>query len=108
MHTGSDRVALSVDRVTFGYDERPVLEDVTLEIAAGERVAIVGANGVGKTTLLKLMASLLRPRAGAVRLGRRDVRELSRAALARRLGMVPQEIALPFSLTVRDLVECGR
>jgi iron complex transport system ATP-binding protein len=108
MHTAPDRVSLSVDRVTFGYDEQPVLENASLEIAAGERVAIVGANGAGKTTLLKLMAGLLRPRAGAVRLGRQDVRGLSRAALARRLGMVPQEIALPFSLTVRDLVECGR
>ena len=108
MHTGRDRVALSVDRVTFGYDEQPVLEGVSLEIAAGERVALVGANGAGKTTLLKLMAGLLRPRAGGVRLGRQNVRELPRAALAIHLGMVPQEIALPFSFTVRDLVECGR
>jgi iron complex transport system ATP-binding protein len=108
MPPARDRRALFVDRVTFGYEERLALEDVSLDIAAGERVAIVGANGAGKTTLLKLMAGLLRPRAGAVRLGQQDVRELSRAALARRLGMVPQEIVLPFSLTVRDLVECGR
>jgi iron complex transport system ATP-binding protein len=108
MPTGADRVALSVEKVTFGYDQRPVLEHLSIEIMAGERVAIVGANGAGKTTLLKLMANLLRPRAGVVRLGRQDVRECSRAALARHLGIVPQEIALPFSLTVRDLVECGR
>jgi iron complex transport system ATP-binding protein len=108
MPTAPDRLSLSVEKVTFGYDERPVLEDVSLEIAAGERVAIIGANGAGKTTLLKLMASLLQPRVGVVRLGRQDVREYSRAALATHLGMVPQEIALPFSLSVRDLVECGR
>jgi iron complex transport system ATP-binding protein len=108
MHTGPDRLPLSVEQVTFGYDTWPVLEDVSLEIAPGERVAIVGANGAGKTTLLKLMASLLQPRSGIVRLGGRDVRGLSRARLATELGMVPQELALPFSLTVRDLVECGR
>jgi iron complex transport system ATP-binding protein len=108
MHTAPDCLALSVDHVTFGYDERAVLEGVSLEIAAGERVAIVGANGAGKTTLLKLMANLLQPRSGAVRLGRQNLRDYSRAALATHLGMVPQETALPFSLTVRDLVECGR
>jgi iron complex transport system ATP-binding protein len=108
MATGVDKLTLSVDRVTFGYDERHVLEDVSLEVSPGERVAIVGANGAGKTTLLKLMANLLRPRAGTVRLGTRNVRTVSRAALAMHLGMVPQELALPFTLTVRDLVECGR
>jgi iron complex transport system ATP-binding protein len=108
MPTGTDRLPLSVDRVTFGYDARPVLEDVSLAVMPGERVAIVGANGAGKTTLLKLMANLLRPRAGTVRLGTQNVREYSRAALAMHLGMVPQELALPFTLTVRDLVECGR
>ena len=108
MNTEADRVDLSVASVTFGYDERMVLDDVSLEIRAGERVAIVGANGAGKTTLLKVMADLLRPNAGAVRLGARDVRAFSRSALAKRLGMVPQELAMPFSFTARELVECGR
>ena len=108
MNTGADSTALSVASVTFGYDERPVLDDVSLEVPGGERVAIVGANGAGKTTLLKLMAHLLRPRAGVVRLGARDVRAFSRRALAKRLGMVPQELAVPFSFTARELVECGR
>jgi iron complex transport system ATP-binding protein len=108
MPTGADRLPLSVDCVTFGYDERLVLEDVSLQVTPGERVAIVGANGAGKTTLLKLMASLLRPRAGAVRLGTQNVRTFSRAALAMHVGVVPQELATPFTLAVRDLVECGR
>jgi iron complex transport system ATP-binding protein len=108
MPTGTDRLTLSVDRVTFGYDERLVLEDVSLRVTPGERVAIVGANGAGKTTLLKLMANLLRPRTGAVRLGTKNVRTFSRAALAMHVGVVPQELAIPFTLAVRDLVECGR
>jgi iron complex transport system ATP-binding protein len=101
-------LAVDVDGVTFGYDERLVLDRVSLGVAAGERVAIVGPNGAGKTTLLKVMASLLRPRAGVVKIDARDVREVSRARLARQLGMVAQELALPFDLTVRELVECGR
>jgi iron complex transport system ATP-binding protein len=108
MNTGSDSTTLSVERVTFGYHERSVLDDVSLEVRAGERVAIVGANGAGKTTLLKLMADLLRPKAGVVRLGPRDVRAFSRRAFAKQLGMVPQELAMPFSFTARELVECGR
>ena len=108
MNTEADSVTVSVARVTFGYDERVVLNDVSLEVPAGERVAIVGANGAGKTTLLKLMADLLRPKTGVVRLGARDVRAFSRRALAKRLGMVPQELAVPFSFTARELVECGR
>jgi iron complex transport system ATP-binding protein len=108
MPTGADRRSLSVDRVTFGYDGWPVLEDVSLEVTENERVAVVGANGAGKTTLLKLMANLLRPRAGAIRLAGQDVGRVPRPALAKQLGMVPQDLALPFSLTVRDLVECGR
>jgi iron complex transport system ATP-binding protein len=108
VNTGADRVALSVARVTFGYDDRLVLDGVSLEVPAGERVAIVGANGAGKTTLLKLMADLLRPNAGVVRLGAQDVRVFPRRALAKRLGMVPQDLAVPFSFTARELVECGR
>ncbi len=104
----AEHLALAVDGVTFGYGERPVLDRVSLDVAAGERVAIVGANGAGKTTLLKLMANLLAPRAGVVRIDAQDVRALSRGRLARQLGMVPQELVLPFNLTVRDLVECGR
>lgn len=108
MNTRSENTTLSVRNVTFGYYDRTVLDGVSLQVAAGERVAIVGANGAGKTTLLKLMADLLRPRAGAVHLGDHDVRTLSRRELARRVGLVPQELVLPFSFTARELVECGR
>jgi iron complex transport system ATP-binding protein len=108
VNTRSESTTLSVERVTFGYHERTVLDDLSLEVRAGERVAIVGANGAGKTTLLKLMADLLRPKTGIVRLGARDVRAFSRRELAKKLSMVPQELTMPFSFAARELVECGR
>ena len=108
MPTAAETQALAVVAVAFGYGAHLVLEDVSLYVATGERVAIVGANGAGKTTLLKVMANLLHPNHGAVRIDSRDVGVIPRGDLARRLGMVPQDLTLPFSLTVRELVECGR
>lgn len=108
MNTRPEHATLSVRNVTFGYYDRTVLDSVSLQVAAGERVAIVGANGAGKTTLLKVMADLLRPRSGGVHLGGHDLRAWSRRALARRVGLVPQDLVVPFSFTARELVECGR
>jgi iron complex transport system ATP-binding protein len=99
---------LSVKNVAFGYGAGLVLDGVAFDVTAGERIAIVGANGAGKTTLLKLMANLLRPTAGTVSLDDRDLRELPRRELARSLGLVPQELIVPFTFTARELVECGR
>ncbi|MBA2319329.1 MAG: ATP-binding cassette domain-containing protein, partial [Euzebyales bacterium] len=59
---------LAFDQVTFGYGRIPVLREASLQIAAGEFVALVGANGSGKTTLLRIGLGLLRPSHGTVRL----------------------------------------
>ncbi len=63
--------ALRLEEVWFGYDDTPVLKGVSLEIAGGEAVALVGRNGAGKTTLTKLVVALLQPRSGMVRTGGR-------------------------------------
>lgn len=91
--------------VTFGYDQTPVLEDVSLDIAAKELVCVVGPNGGGKTTLLKLVLGLLSPNSGTVRVFGGDPKQ-SRG----RLGYVPQyqKFDATFPVRVRDVVLMGR
>ena len=79
-------------------DGRPVLRDVSLEIAAGEGFALIGPSGAGKTTLLRLIAGLDRPDSGSIRLDGRDV--LTLRPRDRRIGMVFQDLALWPYLTV--------
>ena len=83
------------------------LRDVTLEIAAGETVALVGATGAGKSTLAKLVARFHDPQRGLVRIDGHDVRDLNSTALRSRLGIVPQEGFL-FSGSVGENVAFGR
>jgi zinc transport system ATP-binding protein len=96
------RVLLEVEGVTFGYDRRPVLEDVSLVIREGDFLAILGPNGGGKTTLLKLILGLLAPWKGRV------TRHLSRRRGA--LGYVPQYAGFErnFPVRVADVVRMGR
>jgi energy-coupling factor transporter ATP-binding protein EcfA2 len=102
--------ALSVARgVGFGYEPgRPVLADVDLEIARGERVALVGPNGSGKSTLGRLLVGLLRPTEGQVRLAGVDPSRLPADRLARTAAYVFQEPERQFlAATVQDEIHLG-
>jgi iron complex transport system ATP-binding protein len=94
--------------VTAAYRGRDVLIDVSLAIRPGERVALIGPNGAGKSTLLRVLAGTIRPRHGSVRLAGDDVASLERLAVARRLAVVPQLVALPFAARVEEVVALGR
>ena len=96
------------EAVTFAYPGGPpVLRDVTMDIAAGTRVAIVGETGSGKSTFAKLLTRLMDPSQGAVLLDGVDVREVSEATLRRSVVLVPQEGFL-FDDTVTANVRYGR
>jgi ABC-type cobalamin/Fe3+-siderophores transport system ATPase subunit len=97
-----------LEALTVAYRGRPALRDVSLEIAAGERVALVGPNGAGKSTLLRAIAGLVPPAAGQVELDGRPIAGLDRLAVARRLAVVPQLPSLPFATTVEQVVALGR
>jgi len=92
-----------------GYPGRPdVLHDLTLAVPAGSCTVLLGENGSGKSTLLKLLARLLPPRRGQVLLDGRNLAEHPRAALARRLGYLPQGFEPFFPATAYDVALLGR
>src|SRR3954467_14479445 len=92
--------------VSFSYGARAALERITLSVRAGERLGILGPNGGGKSTLLKLTLGLLRPQDGRIRVFGLSPDEARRR---RQIGYVPQRIEseLAFPLSVRQVVQMG-
>jgi iron complex transport system ATP-binding protein len=101
-------MSLSVEHVTSGYDGKIVISDISLTLASGEAICLLGANGSGKTTLFKTILRLLRPISGKVRIDGEDIAHWSRQRLARNLGYVPQAHTPPFAFRVRDVVLMAR
>jgi ABC-type multidrug transport system fused ATPase/permease subunit len=102
------RGTVEFDHVSFAYQgEDWVLEDVTFKVAPGERVAIVGATGAGKTTIIKLLTRLYDPTRGRILLDGVDLRELRQSDLRRRVAMVLQDVFL-FSGTIAENIAVGR
>ena len=99
----SDSV-VSLVGIRFCYGAQPVLDDLHLEVGAGESVALVGRSGAGKSTVLKLINRLLLPEAGSVAVEGRDTRQWDPIRLRRRIGYVLQEIGLFPHLTIEDNV----
>jgi len=98
---------LSADRVSFGYADFE-LQDVSIDIPRGSFTGVLGPNGCGKTTLLKLMSGVLKPRAGDVLLEGEPIGHITRRQLARRIAVVPQETHPAFDFTVMEMVLMGR
>jgi ATP-binding cassette, subfamily B, multidrug efflux pump len=103
---GDIRGSLEIRHLTFAYNGRAVLDDVTLEVAAGQTMALVGPTGSGKSTLLSLLPRLHQPPPGTVFIDGVDVREIPLAILRAAIGYVPQEAFL-FSDSVAENVAFG-
>ncbi|MBY0269199.1 MAG: ABC transporter ATP-binding protein [Burkholderiales bacterium] len=99
---------LAAQGLAFGYRERRVGSDITLELQSGEVLCLLGPNGSGKTTLFKTLLGLLPAQAGAVLIEGRDARTLARDEIARQISYVPQAHAAFFPYTVRETVLMGR
>src|SRR5258706_9466016 len=100
---------LRADAVSFGYgDSGFLLSDASVAITPGSLTGLLGPNGCGKTTLLKLLCGVLRPQRGTVTIGDRSLATLSRRDLALHVAVVPQETHPAFDYSVMEMVLMGR
>ena len=106
--TSRETVAMHASAIHAGYPGVPVLHGVSIEVQAGEMLAIVGPNGAGKSTLLKVLGGSMRPIAGSVELFGRALDLIERRELARTVASVGQENAVAFRFTVLEIVLMGR
>jgi osmoprotectant transport system ATP-binding protein len=96
--------ALALERVTKAFGQRTVIRETTLEVAAGERVALIGPSGCGKSTLLRMILGLVVPDSGTVKVGETVVTDASARAVRRRVGYVIQDGGLFPHLTAEENV----
>lgn len=105
---GGPDARLSARAVTLAYERRTVSTDLSVDVPDGSFTAIIGPNACGKSTLLRAMARILRPRAGEVVLDGKALGEYRPKDVARVVGLLPQSSEAPDGITVVDLVSRGR
>lgn len=99
---------LALESVDMGYRDLTVLRGVTLEIVPGEVLAVIGPNGVGKSTIVRVASGRLPPQSGRVGINGRTLHELSPSARAQLVSVVPQATNLPPTFRAMDVVLMGR
>tara|TARA_B100000029_G_scaffold485845_1_gene539585 strand:+ start:2527 stop:3360 length:834 start_codon:yes stop_codon:yes gene_type:complete len=99
---------LCANAVSYAYDSTPVISDVTITARPGDCIGLLGPNGSGKTTLLHLLAGLMPPSSGNIKLNGIELHQLERSSVARQLALVPQETVLAFDYSVNEVVLMGR
>lgn len=101
-------VILELRKIATGYDDLPVIQDISLSIHSGEFLGILGSNGSGKSTLLRVMAGLMPTWEGNVLIQDKPLNLISRKQLARQISFIPQTTYSDIDLTVREMVALGR
>lgn len=99
---------LQVEKLSYSYGEQAIIDDISIQVAAGEFVGIVGPNGSGKSTLLKNLYRALKPDTGTILLDGDEYRLLNAKKIARKIGVVGQEHSIPFDFNVDEIVAMGR
>lgn len=99
---------LSAEAVSLGYDDAPIITELTARIPDGSFTVIIGPNACGKSTLLRGLSRLLRPSSGTIVLDGGDISRRPAKDVAHRLGLLPQTASAPEGITVADLVARGR
>ncbi len=100
--------AVEIKNLTYSYENRAVLENISISIEKGSFFIIIGPNGSGKTTLLKLIAGIQKPAKGQINILGQPLAHFTRKSLAQTVAMVAQMAAMEFPFTVEEMVLMGR
>ncbi len=103
---GRDTVAVDLDDIHFSYDDKPVLKGVSIHIKSGEKVALVGASGGGKSTLVQVLLGMYEPQRGRIAYGGADIREVGLACVRENVAVVFQHPSM-FNDTIRMNLTLG-
>ncbi|MDR0838765.1 MAG: ABC transporter ATP-binding protein [Oscillospiraceae bacterium] len=98
---------IEVEGLEFSYKEHAVLRGLDFSAEGGDVVAVLGPNGVGKSTLFRCLLGFLHPQKGGIRIDGRDIRTMSSAETARCIAYIPQSVSPAFNYTVQDTVLMG-
>ncbi|HOF03887.1 MAG TPA: ABC transporter ATP-binding protein [Atribacterota bacterium] len=104
----SNESIISLEGVSFNYNQHPVLQDINLSILPGQFIGIIGPNGSGKTTLLKLISGILSPKQGKIKIFNEDIDTISRKKIAKMISLVPQDSFISYNYKVKEVVFMGR
>ena len=99
---------LTINQVKFGYSQNTIFNDLSLAIHQKEIVGILGPNGCGKTTLLKLLTGVIHPQSGTVYLEDKNLKNYSRREVAKKIAVLPQDSFIDFPFTAHEIVLMGR
>lgn len=100
--------AINIKNLRVAYEEKLIIDEMTLEIPKGEISIIIGSNGCGKSTLLKSVARVIKPKNGEIFINGKNIKNQKEKLIARQIAFLPQEPICPSGLTVRELVSYGR
>ena len=99
---------LKIEQIKTGYNAKAILHAVSLELKAGELVALIGPNGAGKSTLLRAISGILPLQAGSIQVDGQNIGRMNEGQRARKIAVVPQARNLPPAFSAREVVALGR
>lgn len=100
-------MSIAVQELEFSYKEKNVLSNLSFQLESGQLLAVLGPNGVGKTTLFRCILGVLKPKKGSIFLDGEETKKLSAKELAHRIAYIPQTHGHVFDYSVRDMVLMG-